>query len=69
MEQPNPVVLLSDEVWHIVDHSRRAKSGLCGRQLGRRQAHSRLRTVGIEHICPRCRQLFATGLPDSQTPR
>lgn len=58
MELPNPVVLLSENVWHIVDDSRRSKTGLCGRKLTQRQAHSRLRTIGLNRVCPHCRQLY-----------
>ncbi|MCA9960065.1 MAG: hypothetical protein R3E31_05145 [Chloroflexota bacterium] len=60
MNEPNPVVLLSDNVWHIVEHSRRSEYALCGKRLAQRQAHSRLNTVGHDHICRKCWQLHAT---------
>lgn len=52
--EPNPVVLLSDGVWHIVESSRASAVCLCGRPIGERRAHSRLRTIGADHVCPRC---------------
>jgi hypothetical protein len=48
----NPVVLLSGGSWHIVESSRRSAVALCGRPIRERRAHSRLRTVGREHVCP-----------------
>lgn len=65
MTQNNPIVLLSHGVWHIVDHSRRAKTALCGRPITQRQAHSRLQTIGSDHVCPQCRRLYAP--PDKTT--
>lgn len=52
--ESNPVVLLSGDVWHIVERSRGSDYALCGRRLSDRRAHSRLRTVGRDHICPAC---------------
>lgn len=60
----NPVVLLSGERWHIVEHSRRSDRGLCGRPLSDRRAHSRLKTVGREHVCPACLKLLEKRLGD-----
>lgn len=56
MPQPddNPVVLLSAGEWHIVESSHGSMSALCGRPIRDRQAHSRLKTIGREHVCPRC---------------
>lgn len=66
--EANPVVLLSANTWHIVEHSRRSKTSLCGRSLQDRRAHSRLKTVGSEHICPKCIDLFrkVNGNPKSE---
>lgn len=54
MRDNNPVVLLSDNIWHIVESSRNTSFALCGRALRDRRAHSRLKTVGRDHICPAC---------------
>jgi len=59
MDEQNPVVLLCNGVWHIVEHSRRSNVARCGKPLRDRQAHSRLKTIGREHVCPKCLQLFA----------
>jgi hypothetical protein len=50
----NPVVMLNAGVWHIVESGRASSVALCGRELRDRRAHSRLRTVGRENICPDC---------------
>jgi len=65
MEEENPVVLLSENVWHVVAHSRTSRQALCGKRLVNRQAHSRLRTIGVSHLCPKCRKLL--GLEDDVT--
>jgi hypothetical protein len=54
----NPVVLLSADTWHIVEHSRRSDVALCGRQIGERRAHARLQRVGPENVCPACLSTF-----------
>ena len=59
MEETNPVVLLTGDVWHIVEHSRRSKMALCGRHINDRRAHARFKQVGAENICPRCLKLFS----------
>ena len=53
-ESPNPVVLLSNDTWHIVEHSRRSAVALCGRAIGVRRAHARLQRVGRDQVCPDC---------------
>ena len=58
MEENNPVVLLSGGKWHIVEHSRKAKVALCGKTIGNRQAHARLKKVGAKNVCPKCVKLF-----------
>jgi hypothetical protein len=58
MEEENPVVLLTNGVWHIVEHSRQAKSALCGKIITDRQAHARYKQVGAANICPKCVKLF-----------
>lgn len=63
MDDDNPVVMLSENVWHVVESGRESRVGLCGRALRRRRAHSRLRTVGREHVCPDCLRLFAQAQP------
>ena len=54
MDTPNPVVMLNAGVWHIVESGRASDVALCGQPLRERRAHSRLRTVGREHVCPDC---------------
>ncbi|MCA9973521.1 MAG: hypothetical protein KC425_25055 [Anaerolineales bacterium] len=58
MTDPNPVVLLNNDVWHVVEDSRRSAYALCGQRLAHRQAHSRLHTIGREHLCPACARLL-----------
>ena len=58
MDETNPVVLLTGNTWHIVEHSRRSPAALCGKNIQERRAHARLKKVGIKKICPKCRQLF-----------
>ncbi|MBK6710857.1 MAG: hypothetical protein IPH82_05040 [Chloroflexi bacterium] len=57
-EEENPVVLLTGNTWHIVEHSRRSAAALCGQTIGERRAHARLKQVGAANMCPRCLQLF-----------
>lgn len=59
----NPVVLLSGDSWHIVESSRGSEYAICGRRLADRRAHSRLQTVGREHICRDCLRLFEQQSP------
>ncbi len=54
MNAPNPVVMLNADVWHIVESGRDSTVALCGRELRERRAHSRLGTVGREHVCRDC---------------
>ncbi|MCB9420252.1 MAG: hypothetical protein H6667_10620 [Ardenticatenaceae bacterium] len=58
MEENNPVVLLSGDTWHIVEHSRKAKTALCGKAITDRRAHARYKQVGAANICPKCVKLF-----------
>ena len=58
MDITNPVVMLSATVWHIVEIGRAADVALCGLPLRDRRAHSRLKTVGREHVCPDCLRAF-----------
>ena len=50
MDTTNPVVMLNANVWHIVESGRKSDVALCGQALRERRAHSRLRTVGREHV-------------------
>ena len=52
MEETNPVVLLVENKWHIVEHSRRSEYALCGRRLYERRAHARLKQIGAPNLCP-----------------
>lgn len=61
MDSPDPVVLLSGNIWHIVAHSRRSDAALCGRRLADRRAHTRLARAGPENVCPDCLALWQSG--------
>lgn len=63
-EEANPVVLLSGEVWHIVEHSRRSAAALCGQAIHERRAHARLSNVGEKNVCPACLRLWRMGIGD-----
>jgi hypothetical protein len=58
MANTNPVVMLNAGVWHIVESGRASDVALCGQPLRERRAHSRLRTVGREHVCPDCLEVL-----------
>jgi hypothetical protein len=58
MGSTNPVVMLNANVWHIVESGRASAVALCGQPLRQRRAHSRLRTVGREHVCPDCLEVL-----------
>ncbi len=58
MDANNPVVMLNAGVWHIVESGRASDTGLCGLPLRERRAHSRLRTVGRDHVCPACLRAY-----------
>ena len=57
--ETNPVVLLTDDAWHIVAHSRESYVAWCGKKIVDRRAHSRLNTIGPENPCPKCLALFS----------
>jgi hypothetical protein len=57
--ESNPVVLLTADTWHIVEHSRQSDVALCGKKINDRRAHSRLNTIGRENLCRKCLSLFA----------
>jgi hypothetical protein len=54
----NPVILLSAGKWHIVEHSRRSETALCGQKITNRMAHTRLKTAGEHNVCPKCLKIF-----------
>ncbi len=56
--ETNPVVLLTEDTWHIVAHSRESYMAWCGQKITDRRAHSRLSTIGRENLCPECLSLF-----------
>lgn len=58
MEETNPIVLLTGNTWHIVEHSRQSAAGLCGQPIRDRRAHTRLNHVGIENICRACAKVW-----------
>ncbi len=64
----NPVVMLDAVTWHIVESSRSSTVSLCGRPLRQRRAHSRLKTVGREHVCPNCLRLMDDSRPQTTDP-
>ncbi len=55
----DPVVLLTEDAWHIVEHSRESYVAWCGKKITDRRAHSRLNTIGRENLCPKCLSLFS----------
>ena len=59
MEETNPVVLLTGDTWHIVEHSRQS-AALCGQSIHDGRAHARLKQVGVENICRNCAKLWQT---------
>lgn len=58
MNETNPVVLQVSRKWHIVEHSRRSTTALCGQNTVQRGAHARLSMVGEKNLCPKCLKLF-----------
>jgi hypothetical protein len=62
MDEKNPIVLLSENDWHVVENSRGSTTALCGREIRERRAHSRLKTIGREHLCQDCLLLLDGGL-------
>lgn len=58
MDETNPVLLQISGQWHIVEHSRRSETSLCGRRITQRGAHARLSLVGEANVCPTCLRLF-----------
>jgi len=63
----NPVVLLTEDVWHIVEHSRESYVAWCGMKITDRRAHSRLNTIGQENLCLKCLSLFLKSHQDWQS--
>ena len=63
----NPVVLLSNDSWHIVEHSRDSYVAWCGKKITDRRAHSRLNTIGHENLCPTCLSLFSQSYQEWQS--
>jgi hypothetical protein len=68
VDELNPVVLQVSKTWHIVEHSRRSKSALCGRSITHRGAHTRLSVVGPKHTCPKCLKIFQEFHTSNDTP-
>lgn len=66
MEEVNPVVLLVENRWHIVEHSRRSAYALCGRRLSERRAHARLKQVGAPDLCSDCFSLWSEPTGDGK---
>jgi hypothetical protein len=65
--ETNPVVLLTDDTWHIVVHSRESYVAWCGKKIADRRAHSRLNTIGRDNLCPTCLALFTQRRQDWQS--
>ena len=61
----NPVVMQISGKWHIVEHSRRSETSLCGQKVVQRGAHARLSLVGEHNLCPRCLKIFKDMYPDA----
>ena len=58
MDESNPVVMQISGKWHIVEHSRRSETSLCGKKITHRGAHARLSLVGTHNVCGNCLKLF-----------
>ncbi len=58
MDEENPVVMQLNGEWHIVEHSRRSTTSLCGQKITNRGAHARLSLVGAGRVCSRCLRLW-----------
>jgi hypothetical protein len=58
MDEQNPVLLQISGKWHIVEHSRRSNTALCGQKVTHRGAHARLSLVGRHNVCPKCLDIF-----------
>jgi hypothetical protein len=63
----NPVVLQVSGRWHVVEHSRRSKTSLCGQKITHRGAHARLSLVGERNTCPKCLKLFKEMNPPGES--
>lgn len=63
-EAENPVVLLNEDSWHIVEHSRRSAVALCGQPIRQRRAHARLAQVGEGNLCPNCLKAWKLTIDD-----
>jgi hypothetical protein len=63
MNETNPVLLQVAGQWHIVEHSRRSDTSLCGKKITHRGAHARLSVVGTHNVCSKCLQLFKVTAP------
>jgi hypothetical protein len=61
MDATNPVVMLNATIWHIVESGRASDVALCGLPLRQRRAHSRLRTIGRDNVCPDCLRALEKG--------
>ncbi len=67
MNDTNPVVLQVADRWHIVEHSRRSETSLCGQKIIHRGAHARLSLVCERNTCPKCLKLFKEMNPPVKT--
>jgi hypothetical protein len=63
-EAENPVVLLTGDTWHIVEHSRRSTVAFCGQPIRQRRAHARLSNVGEANVCPSCLNMWKLTIDD-----
>ncbi len=67
MNEANPVVLQASGQWHIVEHSRRSETSLCGQKITHRGAHARLSLVGERNTCSKCWKLFNEMNPSDES--
>jgi hypothetical protein len=65
MDENNPVVILDGETWHIAENGRSSKIAHCGKSMNNQRTHSRISTVGVEHVCPNCVQLYQEDFPNA----
>jgi hypothetical protein len=65
MDERNPVVILDGNVWHVAENGRSAKVAHCGKQIRNNRAHSRVKAVGWENVCPKCVRRFREDFPET----
>ena len=65
MDENNPVVILDGETWHIAENGRSSKVAHCGKKMSNQRTHSRVSTIGVEKVCPKCVRLYSQDFPNA----